>query len=315
MIGLVTADVAAPLDPDLLPLDEAMRSRLGDDAVSIVSWDDASIDWGTFTAVIIRSPWDYTDRLDEFVGWVDRVDAATTLVNAADVVRWSTDKRYLADLAGEGVPITPTVFVAPGDAAPTVEGVHVVKPTVGAGSSGARRCEPHEVADHVALLHGEGRTAMVQPYLDLLDERGETAHCFIADGGGVLALSHAFRKGAILTSTDVEQEGDLFAKEEISGRVPSQVELALAERVLSTEIVRSLGDIFFARVDVAPFRQADGTDSYVVMELELIEPSFYFTTDPATVDLFADRFTDWLRDRDLVGSLVGGLVADPGGER
>ena len=311
MIGLVTADVAAPLDPDLLPLAEAMRSRLGHDAVSIVSWDDASIDWGTFTAVIIRSPWDYTDRLDEFVGWVDHVGAATTLVNASDVVRWSTDKRYLADLAGEGVPITPTVFVAPGDAAPAVEGVHVVKPTVGAGSSGARRCEPHEVADHVALLHGEGRTAMVQPYLDLLDERGETAHCFVVDGGGTLAFSHAFRKGAILTSTDVEQEGDLFAKEEISGRVPSPTELALAERALSTEIVRSLGDIFFARVDVAPYRHPDGTDSHVVMELELIEPSFYFRTDPATVDLFADRFTDWLRRRDLVGD----LVADSGGER
>ena len=67
MIGLVTADVAAPLDPDLLPLDAAMRARLGDDAVSIVSWDDASIDWGSFAAVIIRSPWDYTDRLDEFL--------------------------------------------------------------------------------------------------------------------------------------------------------------------------------------------------------------------------------------------------------
>jgi len=305
MIGLVTADVAAPLDPDLLPLDAAMRARLGGDAVSIVSWDDASVDWEAFSAVIIRSPWDYTDRLDEFVGWVDHVDAATTLVNAADVVRWSTDKRYLADLAGEGIPITPTVFVAPGDATPAVEGLHVVKPTVGAGSSGARRCEPGEVADHVALLHSEGRTAMVQPYLDLLDERGETAHCFIAGGRGGLELSHTFRKGALLTSVEVEQEGDLFAKEDISARVPSNAERALAERALSTEVVRSLGDIVFARVDVAPFRDASGNESHVVMELELIEPSFYFSIDPPKVDLFADRFTAWLRRRDLVAGTRG----------
>ena len=81
--------------------------------------------------------------------------------------------------------------------------------------------------------------------------------------------------------------------------------------MLSTEIVRSLGDIFFARVDVAPYRQADGTESHVVMELELIEPSFYFTTDPTTVDLFADRFTEWLRERDLVGD----VVTDSGDER
>ena len=304
MIGLVTADVAAPLDPDLLPLDVAMRARLGDDAVSIVSWDDASVDWGSFAAVIIRSPWDYTDRLDEFVSWVDRVDSATTLVNAADVVRWSTDKRYLADLAEQGVPIAPTVYVAPGDPAPTVDGLHVVKPTVGAGSSGARRCESHEVADHVALLHADGRTAMVQPYLDLLDERGETAHCYIVGETG-LELSHAFRKGAILTSTEVEQEGDLFAKEEISARVPSAAELALAEQALATDVVRSLGDIVFARVDIAPVRSADGTESYIVMELELIEPSFYFLTDPSTIDVFADGFTAWLRRHDLVSDSAG----------
>jgi glutathione synthase/RimK-type ligase-like ATP-grasp enzyme len=299
MLGLVTAEVAAPLDPDLLPLDTAMRSRLGDGAVRIVSWDDRSVDWAAFSAVVIRSPWDYSDRLAEFLAWVDRVGPVTTLVNAPDVIRWSADKRYLADLAAEGVPVTPTLFVAPGQPAPSVEGLHVVKPTVGAGSNGARRCEPHEVAGHVAVLHAEGRTAMVQPYLDLLDERGETAHCFVVDDGR-LALSHAFRKGAILTDTEVEREGDLFAKEEISARVPTAAELRIAEQALSTAVARGLGEIVFARVDIAPYRGGDGTESYVVLELELIEPSFYFVTDPSAVDRFADCFTAWLRHRGLV---------------
>ena len=146
MLGLVTAQVAASLDPDLLPLDAAMRDRLGDEQVSIVAWDDASVDWSGFDAVIIRSTWDYTERLSEFLDWVHRVEGVTELINGADVVRWSTDKRYLADLAAEGIEITPTVFVAPGEPAPEVEGLHVVKPSVGAGSSGARRCEPGEVA-------------------------------------------------------------------------------------------------------------------------------------------------------------------------
>ncbi len=299
MLGLVTAEVAAPLDPDLLPLATALRSRLGDGAVRIVSWDDPGVDWSSFRAVIIRSPWDYTDRLEEFLAWVDRVDAATTLVNAPDVVRWSADKRYLADLAAEGVPVTPTLFVAPGEPAPSVEGLHVVKPTVGAGSNGARRCEPHEIAAHVALLHGAGRTAMVQPYLDLLDERGETACCFVVEEGR-LTLSHAFRKGAILTGTVVEQEGNLFAREEISARVPTPAELQVAEQALSTAVVRGLGDIVFARVDIAPHRSGDASESHVVLELELIEPSFYFVTDPSASDRFADRFTGWLRHRGIV---------------
>lgn len=296
VLGLVTAGVAASLDPDLVPLDAAMRARLGNEAVRIVAWDDAGIDWSKFDAVIIRSTWDYAERLAEFLDWVRRVDAATTLINGFDVIDWNTDKRYLADLAAEGVEITPTVFVAPGESAPDVTGLHVVKPTVGAGSSGARRCCPDEVAGHVALLHSEGRTAMVQPYLDRLDELGETAHCFVAASGAPteLVLSHAFRKGAILTSTDVEQEGEVFAKEQIDARTPSDAELDLARRALATDVVQGLGPIMFARVDIAPHRTADGTDTHVVMELELIEPSFYFETDPATIETFADALVAWL---------------------
>lgn len=302
MLGLVTADAAAPLDPDLVPLTTALRARLGDDAIAVVSWDDASVDWAAFDAVVIRSTWDYTERLDEFLSWVEHVDSVSRLLNAPDVIRWNTDKHYLAELESLGVPIVPTTYVAPGEAAPEVSGVHVVKPTVGAGSSGARRCEPHEVADHVAALHRDGFTAMIQPYLSLLDERGETEHCFIVDGGAEragLTLSHAFRKGAILVSTTFEQEGGLFAKEDVSLRVPSPPELALATRVLATDAVQRLGDIVFARVDVAPFADADGNESFVLMELELVEPSFYFHLDDGSVDRFADSLLTWLEARGL----------------
>lgn len=297
MLGLVTAEVAASLDPDLLPLEAAMGERLGADGVRIVAWDDTGVDWSAFDAVVLRSTWDYSDRLDEFLDWVGRVEAVTELVNSSDVIRWSADKRYLRDLAAEGIEITPTTFVVPGDKPPAVSGLHVVKPTVGAGSSGARRCEPGEVASHVALLHGQGRTAMVQPYLDRLDELGETALCFVAspDSPGEFVLSHTFRKAAILTSTEVEQQDGLFAVEQIDERVPSAAELDLARRALATEAIRALGPIMFARVDIAPHLSVDGVDGFVVMEVELIEPSFYFETARGSVDTFADAIVSWLR--------------------
>lgn len=308
MIGLVTARVAAALDPDLLPLRDALAARLGADHVRVVAWDDESVVWSEFSAAVIRSTWDYTDRLAEFLVWVDHVDAVTTLVNAADAVRWSADKRYLSELAAEGVPVVPTIVVAPGEPVPVVHhdaGLHVVKPTVGAGASGARRCEPREVAGHVEFLHTQGRTAMVQPYLDLLDERGETALCFVSTlSGDGLELSHAFRKGAILTTVEVEQEGDLFAKEDIASRTPTAEELDLAHSALGTQAIASLGSIAFARVDIAPWRAPDGTETHVVLELELIEPSFYFvaTTSDAhdPVARFADR---------LLASLAAGRDA------
>ena len=294
MLGLVTADVARSLDPDLEPFASACRDRMGADLVRIVSWDDPRVDWSEFDAVVIRSTWDYTDRLGEFLTWTARVDAVTRLVNGLDAVRWSADKTYLAQLSAAGIPIVPTTFVEPAGEVSPVEGLHVVKPTVGAGSSGARRCEPDEVDAHVRLLHGQGRTAMIQPYLHRLDELGESALCYVPGVDDGLELSHVFRKAAILTSTEVEQEGDLFAKEEISSRDVTDAERALGEAVLDTDVVRALTDVAFARVDIAPFVDSTGAESLVVMEVELIEPSFFLHTAPGSAEFFADRLVSRL---------------------
>lgn len=271
MLALVTAIGATGLDPDLEPL----RRALSDDGVEVkvVSWDDVDVDWPQFDAIILRSTWDYADRIAEFRSWLDVVARQTRVVNPISAVRWSIDKHYLQDLEQDGVAVVPTTFVEVGRSVPVLEGggdVFVVKPAVGAGSNGARRCRSTEVADHVALLHGEGHAAMVQPYLDMIDEHAETALVYVGDGGD-LVFDHAFKKGAILTSTEVEQEGDFFAKEEIGGRTASPAEQALAQAVLRCRSVRSLGPLAYARVDVVP--TAHGP---VLLELELVEPSLYF---------------------------------------
>ena len=78
-----------------------------------VSWDDPAVDWDAYHLSVLRSPWDYPARRDEFVAWARRVPR---LANPADVVEWNTDKHYLRELAAAGVPVTPTTFVEPGDA-------------------------------------------------------------------------------------------------------------------------------------------------------------------------------------------------------
>ena len=57
--------------------------------------------------MVVRSTWDYVPRRREYLAWADRVAGVTTLANPADVLRWNTDKRYLADLAAAGVPWSP----------------------------------------------------------------------------------------------------------------------------------------------------------------------------------------------------------------
>ncbi|MGH8041095.1 MAG: hypothetical protein ACREPN_03510, partial [Rudaea sp.] len=112
-IALVTAAVARDLDEDLAPLETAL-SECGAE-VTVAAWDDAAIDWTRFDVALLRSTWDYTQRLPEFLVWAGRTAALTRLLNPLPVIRWNTDKHYLHDLEKTGVAIVPSVFVEPGE--------------------------------------------------------------------------------------------------------------------------------------------------------------------------------------------------------
>ena len=114
-LALVSAVAATGHDDDLDPLLVACH-RAGFAARSI-AWDDATVSWSRFDAALLRSPWDYTERLPEFLHWCVCVERDTHLLNPLQVVRWNTDKHYLAELQTAGVPIVPTCFIEP-DAEP-----------------------------------------------------------------------------------------------------------------------------------------------------------------------------------------------------
>ncbi|MCB1570224.1 MAG: hypothetical protein KDI72_04035, partial [Xanthomonadales bacterium] len=76
-IALVTAAVARGSDEDLAPLQDALQALEAE--VSIVDWDDASVDWARFDAAVLRSCWDYTERVVEFLIWAERVSRLTRL--------------------------------------------------------------------------------------------------------------------------------------------------------------------------------------------------------------------------------------------
>jgi hypothetical protein len=95
-----------------------------------LSWDDPDI--GGAHLVILRATHDYADRLDEFLAWTTGV---ANLLNPPSVVAWNADRRYLADLAGRGVPTVPGEVVAPGERVRLPRrGDVFVGPTVGTGT-------------------------------------------------------------------------------------------------------------------------------------------------------------------------------------
>jgi len=229
-------------------------------------WDDAAVDWSRYDLVVIRSTWDYTGKVDAFLAWADSVPR---LLNPADVVRWNHDKRYLAALQAKGVPTVPTAFLAPGEPVDLTEDRrYVVKPTVSAGASDTMAGDAGAVMRHVRSLHRSGRTAMVQPYLEGIDERGETAIVYIAD-----AFSHAAGKRPVLGHARFP-DGTL-EPEHVTPRDATTAELDLAEQVLDT-IPFDRSSLLYARVDLIPGPDGDP----VLLELELIEPSLFLDQSP-----------------------------------
>ena len=112
-VALVSAREALALDEDLPPLAEALR-RAGA-RVATPCWDDPQVDWSTFDVAVLRSTWDYVERIVEFRQWARRCAAQTRLFNPPEVVEWNTDKHYLQHLHGAGVAVVPTRFVEPGE--------------------------------------------------------------------------------------------------------------------------------------------------------------------------------------------------------
>ena len=277
-VALVTAAVARDLDDDLPPLGAALARR--GIAHDVVDWDDASIAWAGYDLAVVRSVWDYVHRREEFLDWAGRAAALTALRNPPAILRWSSDKRYLDDLARAGVPVVPTAFAAPREAMawPEAEEV-VVKPAVSAGSIDTERYpEPSRdaAAAHVARLHAAGRTAMAQPYMSAVDGAGETA---VVHLGG--ALSHAVRKGPMLVPGR-EVVGDLFLKEDIAPAAATPEEVAVAEAALAA-VPGGAGDLLYARVDLVP--GPDGAP--LVIELELLEPSLFLAHVAGAADRLA----------------------------
>jgi len=246
-------------------------------AAEPVVWDDPAVDWGSYDLAVLRSPWDYVARRDDFVAWAARVPR---LANPADVVAWNTEKTYLEMLGAAGVPVVPTAWVRPGERwEPPTAGEYVVKPAVGSGSRDAGRYDLADpghrdlAAAHVTRLAAAGRLVMVQPYLAAVDTHGETGLLFV--GGG---LSHAVRKGPMLEGPDESGSGGrppgLYRAERITVREPSAAEVEVACKVLAA--VPGVPErLLYARVDVIPGPSGDP----LLVELELTEPSLFLGWD------------------------------------
>lgn len=295
-IALATCAALPDLDPDDAPLVAALQAR-GLEVESPV-WNAADVDWSSYDAVVVRSTWDYTDRPRDFRWWAQRVSQSSRLLNPAQAVTWNIDKTYQRAMEAAGLPIVPTIWMDPARNF-NARAIHtrfpafgdfVIKPTISAGSRDTGRYDAGQTPSralaitHVKRLLEAGRHVMVQRYLKQVDTVGETALVYF-DG----ELSHAVRKAPLLEGPYREDamDGVLYKEEVMTAREASEAELAVGRRVIDALPALLPGlemPLAYTRVDLIP----DDQGNPVVLELELIEPSFFFAQAPEAVDRFAD---------------------------
>lgn len=253
--------------------------------VSTVSWRQTDIPWSDFDIVVIRSTWDYWNDVPAFLDTLERIDSETRLVNRLDLVRWNLVKTYMRDLQENGIGIVPThwasslqveSFAAFQEELGTDE--IVVKPTVGANGDDAYRVSADDPPERLERIAGifHKRDCMIQPFMPNIISEGEYSLFFFAG-----QYSHAILK----TPAESEFRSQEEHGGEIRAVVPEEKLLLRAHQAVGTLSPAPL----YARIDFV----RDDANDFLVMELELIEPSMYLRMDPQAPERFAMAIDKW----------------------
>ena len=278
----VLAIVTCRAFPNLYGEEQELVPRLrarGVEAEAVV-WNDLDVDWSRFTAVLLRSTWDYYKEFDAFLGWLDRLQGSEVhLFNAYELVRWNSDKRYLRELEARGVPIVPTVFVEPRQTC-ELAGVlrergwtrAVFKPAISADAHGARALTLDEAP---GLQRGfeslcASMAVLVQPFVPEIADEGEWSFVFFE-----ATFSHAVRKRPA--------DDDFRVQAQFGGTV-ARVEPPAELRARAQVVVDALPVTpLYARVD--GIRRGE---AFLLTEVECIEPYLYLAAAPEKMDAFVN---------------------------
>lgn len=256
--------------------------------VDTVPWHGATIEWGDYDAVYICTPWDYPDDPVLFLRVLEAIDkSSAVLVNELSLVRWNLSKTYLRDLEERGAAIVPSIWFDDIDVAQIPQWFDklgtdklVIKPVVGTNAQDAYvLTQPVSGELTSQLLHTFAeRPFFVQPFISNIQSEGEYSLFYL---GG--EYSHAILKTPAQDDFRTQEEHGA----DIKSVVASRRQIEAADQVLALVEPQPV----YGRADFV--RDNDGR--FLLMELELIEPSLYLRTDDGAAARFAAAFDKHLR--------------------
>jgi glutathione synthase/RimK-type ligase-like ATP-grasp enzyme len=234
--------------------------------VDPIAWTQTG-DISAYDLVLPLVAWGYHLDFDRWLALLDRAEAERwPMANPPALLRWSSDKAYLAELAERGVSTVPTLAVeACGDA--DIEEARrrfasdwlVIKPPVSGGAWGTHRLGPNDDLPD----ESRGRPMIVQPLIEEIARTGEYS-LMLFEG----EFSHAVVKRPAA--------GEFRVQPHLGGVTlpspPPPGGIALARQALAAAPARAT----YARVDIIP----DDDGVLRIMELELVEPALFLDHAP-----------------------------------
>lgn len=275
-IALVTSKVHPDINPDDEGLVAALRAH-GIEPTACM-WNDPSVDWAAFDALLVRSTWDYFQHYTQFLHWYARIaELGVAIVNPLPLLIWNSDKRYLLELTKLDVPIIATTHARGGDldaALASMSGEVVVKPSVSGGAwhTVRGRIGSAEFDRALAALPRE-LDYLIQPFMPQIVADGEWSLLFF---GGVYSHAVLKKPGA----DDYRVQTYFGGTADLTEPDPSI--LAAARNALQAVAALGYHDQAYVRVDGVV---DEGV--FRVMELEFIEPFLHFAAHPPAASLFA----------------------------
>jgi glutathione synthase/RimK-type ligase-like ATP-grasp enzyme len=256
--------------------------------IDLVPWRKPDVDWDSYDAVYVCTPWDYPEDPETFMSVLASIDMSRALlVNSLDLVSWTLEKSYLRDLEVRGVDIVPSLWFDDFSekSVPTYFASHatdkvVVKPLIGANAADTyvltNPVDGSLLAELATVF--KARPHFVQPFIDNIQGEGEYSLFFFSG-----EYSHAILKSP--------KSGDFRVQEEYGADIqsvePDARLIEVAQRIVALVEPQPV----YVRAD---FVRGDD-DRFLLMELELIEPSLYLRTDTGAAERFAAAFDAHVR--------------------
>ncbi|MFC5743086.1 ATP-grasp domain-containing protein [Dyella tabacisoli] len=285
------AIATSSLCPGIHPDDTHFAASLERHGVHVTAclWNDPAVDWSRFDAVLVRTTWDYFKHYAAFLSWLDQLDRlGVPLINDSQLVRWNSEKGYLAELAQHGVAIIPTQIVNGDgllDVLRTMQAQEIViKPTVSGSAWHTVRGTVGEASfeQAVARLPTDFRY-LLQPFVPEIISDGEWSLMYFAG-----EFSHAVIKRPAA--------GDYRVQNEYGGTaeaiMPGADILAAANQALAAVAAIGHADHAYVRVDGVVC-----AGRFLIMELELIEPFLHLAIRPEGAERFAEHIAARLTEK------------------